>query len=132
MTESNPLSWSQSSHVFIFFFNDTATTEIYTLSLHDALPIFDGDRLPCAAIHTDGVAVCREVGPACRNGHLQHTCGSSCKPNRNRVAAPRCRQHQPARDDQARAPAGSSHAFHTSSLQPHCCTLGRASCRGRG
>src|SRR3712207_7145661 len=26
----------------IFFFNDTATTEIYTLSLHDALPIYDG------------------------------------------------------------------------------------------
>src|SRR3712207_8813798 len=26
--------------VFIFFFNDTATTEIYTLSLHDALPIY--------------------------------------------------------------------------------------------
>src|SRR5438876_1943134 len=25
----------------IFFFNDTATTEIYTLSLHDALPIYD-------------------------------------------------------------------------------------------
>src|SRR5258708_18290434 len=30
-----------------FFFNDTATTEIYTLSLHDALPISDlGDTLP--------------------------------------------------------------------------------------
>src|SRR5260370_6870797 len=27
---------------FVFFFNDTATTEIYTLSLHDALPIFTG------------------------------------------------------------------------------------------
>src|SRR3712207_9301180 len=27
-------------HIFIFFFNDTATTEIYTLSLHDALPIW--------------------------------------------------------------------------------------------
>src|SRR3712207_7561976 len=26
-----------------FFFNDTATTEIYTLSLHDALPIFPPD-----------------------------------------------------------------------------------------
>src|SRR3712207_6907284 len=26
--------------IFFFFFNDTATTEIYTLSLHDALPIF--------------------------------------------------------------------------------------------
>src|SRR3989442_13481078 len=32
---------STSLHViFFFFFNDTATTEIYTLSLHDALPIF--------------------------------------------------------------------------------------------
>src|SRR2546426_213507 len=30
---------------FFFFFNDTATTEIYTLSLHDALPI---SRLPHA------------------------------------------------------------------------------------
>src|SRR5258708_33198890 len=28
-----------SPHSFFFFFNDTATTEIYTLSLHDALPI---------------------------------------------------------------------------------------------
>src|SRR2546430_10421771 len=27
--------------LLIFFFNDTATTEIYTLSLHDALPICD-------------------------------------------------------------------------------------------
>src|SRR6266513_6546592 len=30
---------------FFFFFNDTATTEIYTLSLHDALPFFLGRRL---------------------------------------------------------------------------------------
>src|SRR6266700_7961329 len=29
-----------------FFFNDTATTEIYTLSLHDALPIFGDPGLP--------------------------------------------------------------------------------------
>src|SRR3712207_7313034 len=29
-----------------FFFNDTATTEIYTLSLHDALPIWYGRRRP--------------------------------------------------------------------------------------
>src|SRR5437899_12512124 len=28
------------TYIFFFFFNDTATTEIYTLSLHDALPIF--------------------------------------------------------------------------------------------
>src|SRR2546425_8367256 len=32
---------SSSCH-FFFFFNDTATTEIYTLSLHDALPIYPG------------------------------------------------------------------------------------------
>src|SRR2546425_7269658 len=30
----------QSLITYFFFFNDTATTEIYTLSLHDALPIF--------------------------------------------------------------------------------------------
>src|SRR2546430_7404150 len=30
---------------FFFFFNDTATTEIYTLSLHDALPICEGSGL---------------------------------------------------------------------------------------
>src|SRR3712207_7534840 len=28
--------------LLFFFFNDTATTEIYTLSLHDALPILEG------------------------------------------------------------------------------------------
>src|SRR5450432_964926 len=32
--------WSQNRGIWmLFFFNDTATTEIYTLSLHDALPI---------------------------------------------------------------------------------------------
>src|SRR3712207_7740523 len=31
---------------FLFFFNDTATTEIYTLSLHDALPIYHLDAHP--------------------------------------------------------------------------------------
>ena len=36
------LLWMVECHpviLFLFFFNDTATTEIYTLSLHDALPI---------------------------------------------------------------------------------------------
>src|SRR6266850_6124634 len=38
------LGWR--SYVFLFFFfNDTATTEIYTLSLHDALPTFEPNRL---------------------------------------------------------------------------------------
>src|SRR6266540_5975498 len=38
--------------IFFFFFNDTATTEIYTLSLHDALPIsawrFSSSAFRCA------------------------------------------------------------------------------------
>src|SRR3712207_7160479 len=36
--------------MFFFFFNDTATTEIYTLSLHDALPISTGP--PRARAHS--------------------------------------------------------------------------------
>src|SRR6266550_9035695 len=36
--------------IFLFFFNDTATTEIYTLSLHDALPISQR-RLGGADVH---------------------------------------------------------------------------------
>src|SRR5436305_13191745 len=34
---------------FFFFFNDTATTEIYTLSLHDALPILSLDAIVSCA-----------------------------------------------------------------------------------
>src|SRR5260221_6986128 len=45
------------SFFFFFFFNDTATTEIYTLSLHDALPIL----LPEAA---DRRSVLAGAGPA--------------------------------------------------------------------
>src|SRR3712207_9410063 len=32
--------------MYLFFFNDTATTEIYTLSLHDALPIYSSVHYP--------------------------------------------------------------------------------------
>src|SRR2546427_8744905 len=40
------LLYSRLSFLFFFFFNDTATTEIYTLSLHDALPICQHVGLP--------------------------------------------------------------------------------------
>src|SRR5256885_13920859 len=40
---------------FFFFFNDTATTEIYTLSLHDALPIY-GDEPQTLAVARGEVA----------------------------------------------------------------------------
>src|SRR2546429_9024530 len=38
-------SYSHYFIIFFFFFNDTATTEIYTLSLHDALPIYIGGSM---------------------------------------------------------------------------------------
>src|SRR2546430_7209596 len=51
-----------------FFFNDTATTEIYTLSLHDALPIFNGAR----DVHEEHIVVALDesnlVGALLENG----------------------------------------------------------------
>src|SRR2546428_10393317 len=53
---------------FFFFFNDTATTEIYTLSLHDALPIFRPDRLPqFIANDIDAGGLCSSL-----DGNAQH------------------------------------------------------------
>src|SRR2546425_9459896 len=54
-----------------FFFNDTATTEIYTLSLHDALPIYvhhGGHEVEREPGHRDGVGA-PERGPAGLVGH---------------------------------------------------------------
>src|SRR5256885_6407626 len=67
---------------YFFFFNDTATTEIYTLSLHDALPIFRGaghpgrdDRhRPCAAARA-------------------HRAEAEPDPGQDRLAADRSEEH---------------------------------------
>src|SRR2546430_12464671 len=71
-------------YVFFFFFNDTATTEIYTLSLHDALPIYRLWRLadsctPHAqvevytqAIMDLGATVCTRHKPLCARSE-EHT-----------------------------------------------------------
>src|SRR2546430_9322474 len=40
-----PRSTATPPALLFFFFNDTATTEIYTLSLHDALPIFHSPKI---------------------------------------------------------------------------------------
>src|SRR5438128_12407132 len=62
--------------VFYFFFNDTATTEIYTLSLHDALPIWGRrGRAPALPSAPRSAATCqtaswitrRRSGPAGRS-----------------------------------------------------------------
>src|SRR3712207_7378203 len=81
----------------VFFFNDTATTEIYTLSLHDALPIYLGER----------------GGPAraLRGGHEA----------RLRGTARRDREHHPLPERAGRRVAGGEHPArseeHTSELQ---------------
>src|SRR2546422_8547895 len=67
-----------------FFFNDTATTEIYTLSLHDALPIYrgGGERtggmmhlLPhnTALLVIDVSRVCDEAGGVTGGRSEEHT-----------------------------------------------------------
>src|SRR3712207_9410492 len=58
--------------LFFFFFNDTATTEIYTLSLHDALPIFvhrPGHRHAADPDRPDRAAACRHAQLQGRGRH---------------------------------------------------------------
>src|SRR2546425_3943556 len=63
---------------FFFFFNDTATTEIYTLSLHDALPISIPSRSPPGWTTCSGCSR-RAAGPPSRTTA--------------RCAAPRSEEH---------------------------------------
>src|SRR5258708_33576518 len=57
-TTSPPMALHALISSILFFFNDTATTEIYTLSLHDALPI-------CRDLE-----LLRSIGCDCVQGYL--------------------------------------------------------------
>src|SRR3712207_3571324 len=108
-----------------FFFNDTATTEIYTLSLHDALPIFrtsaaspltgwSGAALPCwggvpdvrrRAVHRSSTVVADSVppsvhGPVRRRGAARSNrwCRTGVPLLLRRQRTVRRRQPRPARD----------------------------------
>src|ERR1043165_5986702 len=75
---------------FVFFFNDTATTEIYTLSLHDALPIYGSSR----QIGPAPVYTCRPAPNARRvqGGQRRPMCrGLALDSTRRAHAALRCR-----------------------------------------
>src|SRR5256885_5892172 len=65
---------------FFFFFNDTATTEIYTLSLHDALPIFrqDGSRKRLLGGRCSGVEKRHLANIGKRVHHLRNTERDAC------------------------------------------------------
>src|SRR2546430_6123498 len=67
---------TQMSNIF-FFFNDTATTEIYTLSLHDALPICRrvAPFLPAVQIDPNGVTEDAERSEVRGPAHVQHRQG---------------------------------------------------------
>src|SRR5579863_10746751 len=54
-----------------FFFNDTATTEIYTLSLHDALPISRAQSWACLRSHCGGRPACTSVRSEEHTSELQ-------------------------------------------------------------
>src|SRR6266853_2580599 len=72
-----------------FFFNDTATTEIYTLSLHDALPIPQGLVVRLAVLQPEGLRV---VGPA-HVGRIRRAWAVS---RMSGSAAPKCRRRERA------------------------------------
>src|SRR3712207_8910449 len=52
--------------MLFFFFNDTATTEIYTLSLHDALPISPPSAKRPPVLRSSGLYIALSVRPALR------------------------------------------------------------------
>ena len=62
-----------SKNIF-FFFNDTATTEIYTLSLHDALPIYaTGARYSGALTTGEGTTLAGTINLGARGAYLAAT-----------------------------------------------------------
>src|SRR3712207_7482244 len=85
--------------VIFFFFNDTATTEIYTLSLHDALPISTS-----------------RIGQICPILLVEIT-SSAARPVHRRVAAGMMRQALRCPDELRRGSDRSRSEEHTSELQ---------------
>src|SRR3712207_7673188 len=61
---------------FLFFFNDTATTEIYTLSLHDALPISTRSS-PARSTSASFGPAARSTSPRRRTTRCARSCARS-------------------------------------------------------
>src|SRR5256885_11310767 len=69
---------------FFFFFNDTATTEIYTLSLHDALPISLADERRASLVALQALTlpldtVIMQVRSEEHTSELQSPCNLVCR-----------------------------------------------------
>src|SRR2546426_7492561 len=99
-------------YFLFFFFNDTATTEIYTLSLHDALPISEleerlvpegapAERLDKVVARLFGVSRGRAMRSEEHTSELQSPCNLVCrlllekkKKNGNRIKNTKGPQHE--------------------------------------
>src|ERR1039457_7688889 len=73
----SPVPRSCFSCFFFFFFNDTATTEIYTLSLHDALPIWSD--CPSAPGRPTPICAGRADRSEEHTSELQSPCNLVCR-----------------------------------------------------
>src|SRR6266516_3273211 len=108
--------------IIFFFFNDTATTEIYTLSLHDALPIRSASQplavAPTSRIHRVIVNTAATSGTGTLN-----SCAIGAMINRNAVKSKASRVH-PAQ--------AAKYAYHWSLVGSRhhamggCCTISTA------
>src|SRR5256885_8483418 len=84
---------------FFFFFNDTATTEIYTLSLHDALPIChtrishhrEGVKVQSAFSLRDGLD---RKSTRLNSSHLVISYAVFCLKKKKKISLPATRQRQ--------------------------------------
>src|SRR2546425_11880687 len=114
--------------LFFFFFNDTATTEIYTLSLHDALPI--SARAPTTGTHRPGGAGRRRG--AGRRAVRRSPSSSTLPVVRGRSGEPkiasfrgerRALPHRPSPLQEQGAGSGEQHGNKTCSRLPAPCSL---------
>src|ERR1022692_1503814 len=80
--ETRAVTAAHSVHWDVFFFNDTATTEIYTLSLHDALPICPGTSCMLGTHQVNSDLPCRFTAKSRSEEHtseLQSPCNLVCR-----------------------------------------------------
>src|SRR5690606_41684122 len=89
--------------------HDPPTSEIYTLSLHDALPILCHERLRCEAHRRPGVATCAARG---RCAHLARLRSTAADEQQRRLSRAGGSGRRPAR-----GPATARSEEHTSELQ---------------
>src|ERR1041385_9388092 len=84
---------------FVFFFNDTATTEIYTLSLHDALPISCISTAGCCCASTTRAVSARYLDRKSTrlnssHGYISYAVFFLKKKNKNKDSNDLCLLHQ--------------------------------------